>query len=327
MLDPVVKMDRVAHVLSQMGRYGGQKIQHSDYTFILCPYHSEKTPSGRVFHTPSRSPGYFKCYGCGASKSWNELATDIGLEPFIKPNPKKDEYAMTLSSFKERDDKEPEYSLEELPKKKWRSIPSKLLRDLGAKQMVLGYGQPMVWLPVYIGGRLRGYVRSYWKKPKVGPSHMNKSGQWSKKYGLFPFDFALEMMQEQGHKTMAIVEGPRDALRLLQYKIPAVSILGTQSWTPQKALLFETYGVSTVVVIMDGDPAGIEATKKARSFLEGQINRIRSFKLWKVQGNPYPMWKRLPNDEQKARKGELWDPGNCPEYVLDIIRKRFFKGN
>ena len=74
--------DKLEFVKSQCRTLPGAKF-HEDYTMIRCPFHSDKNPSGRINHSVySRSPGFFKCYGCGATATWNELAPLIGCTPF-----------------------------------------------------------------------------------------------------------------------------------------------------------------------------------------------------------------------------------------------------
>lgn len=322
--------DRARSVEDQLRTYTGKKIQGPDGTTILCPFHSERTPSCHIFHGPrAYVPGYFVCLGCGAKGRWDVIAPAIGLEPF-KNGPARPLEARPLAKPKEDETVDStDFEIKRLPKNKaWRGFETNWLHEVGCKLMVTSWGTKFIWMPVIVGGRTRGYIRGRMRKDPAGkyPSYLNKSGTWSKTHGLFPFDYAISMMGRS--KTIVLVEGPRDALRLLYHGIPAMAILGTNTWSPKKVDLLELHGVRKVILLMDGDPAGIAATEKIAPLLKDMF-RTKVLKLWNMRGSPYKEWwkaleKRDPA-EAKARKGELWDPGSCPEWVLDGIKERFFR--
>lgn len=325
--------NRRQHVVDQLALYAGTKKHLGDSTFIICPFHSEKTPSGRVFHSPtSRNPGYFTCYGCGTKVRWNELAPKLGLRPFsTRP---RDEYAAAVSLKLSEDLAEfkPEcLEFEPLPRNKiWRTIPTNLLRDLGAKLCRVDhpdYGllKPKIYLPVLVNGELRGYIKARINKSPDYPAYINASGNWSKTCGLFPFDYAVKLMLSLGSTTIVLVEGPRDALTLLALGIPAVSILGTQSWSDAKSRLLELAGVETVVLMMDGDCAGIKATERLSKLLD-LVFTVNIVKLWALKDSPYRQFKDFdePSKTAKARGVALWDPCSCPRSIHTRIQTLYF---
>lgn len=322
------RQTQLSIVQSAMASYSGRAVRTENYTMICCPYHDDSTPSGQIFHgLTTRVVGYYKCLGCGARRTWNELAKDQGWQTFkgVKPD---DRYAMELPERKEEVAKEEvTFTLSSLPKKKrWRTFPTKFLKDVGCKLGTYEYGRKFVYMPVLVGGRERGYIRAALRKDPTGkyPSYLNKKGTWSKKYGLFPFDYTIEFMESLDSATVVLVEGPRDALRLLYYGIPALAVLGTQTWTAHKARLLELHGVRNVLLMFDGDPAGIAASKLVQPDIR-DLMRCRDLELWNMRGSPYREWSKLDEDERKERKSELWDPGNAPERVLRSIRNRYFK--
>lgn len=305
-------------------------------TFICCPWHSEKTPSGRVNHDSSgRGAGNFKCYGCGKTAGWNELAATLGLERLAKHGFPKDgsvpvtpENRFLTELFQEKKiaASQEEITLFDLSdpiskklgiSRRWRGYSVPFLETIGAKiAFVEDTHRYYLWLPVYIRKKLCGHILAATKKPtdKSIPSYLNASGPWSLKKGLFPFDSAVALMNQLGFKTLVIVEGPRDALRLISLGFPAVSMLGTHSWTDSKSRQLELSGVERVVVMTDGDDAG----KKAASFLrtgkrpgaqEKSITPLREFfklktvKLWELE---------VPEDHGEDK----FDPGNLPEELL-----------
>lgn len=338
--DFVSVSNRRQFVEQQLASYAGEKKELSGSALIICPFHSEKTPSGRIFHSPTtKAPGYFICYGCGKRSNWNELAPLIGLQPFTKQRPK-EEFANfsllpsgeTIASVKsEVSLKQEEIAFSALPANKvWRSIKTNLLISIGAKQCRVnheehGWLQKKIYLPVLINKELRGYIKARLTKHADFPSYINASGSWSKTHGLFPYDYAIQMMQELGSTTMVLVEGPRDALMLLQLGIPAMCILGTQSFSATKAKLLELAGVEKVVLFMDGDCAGRAATQMLAPKLRHMF-QVRIIKLWALKGSPYLQFgaEEEPSKAAKLAGVQLWDPGSCPTWITDKLKTTFF---
>jgi len=275
-------------VKNQLARYSGQKRATNDHTFVCCPFHSEKTPSFRIFHSESTlSPGIGKCYGCGAKEKWDNFADKLGLEPFER-GPPKVEYSFDLGVERTVDDLLNTEEVEvlqysDIDFKRWRGISARLLKRVGAKLCQKRYeggswSAPMLWLPVKVNGQVKGYIKARLKKEEGLVSYINASGKWSLNYGLFPYDYAVKLMEQAGLATMALVEGPRDALRLLDEGIPACAILGTQSWSEKKSMLIALADVSRVIVITDSDRAG----DKARDLLDPSLRkffRVKHFHL------------------------------------------------
>lgn len=309
---------KLDHVIQQLDRYSGPKKRlNASSTFVSCPFHSERTPSGRVFHSAtSENPGYFKCYGCGQTGNWDEVAPKLGLSPYKWSKPVK-QYAVPLRPADAEPD-EPDLKFSSIPKGKvWRQIKTDFLISLGCKKVRVIYdgfrpGPVMLYLPVMVKGRERGFIRARLKKVDGKPSYLNKSGGWSKDYGLFLYDQAVALMHESGIKTLALVEGPRDALRLMSIGIPAIAILGTQSWSKRKSRMIELTGARRVVLCMDGDDAGLAAIELIKPLLVDLI-RVRTFSL---TGPDSPYWHYRSEDEptktMKAKGIESWDPGNMP---------------
>ena len=312
--DAVSRMKKLAFVKSQLQSYPGEKKPGpNDSTFILCPFHNEKTPSGRVFHSnTTRSPGYFRCYGCGTHCSWDTLAVKLGLRPWRRVKPS-DEYAAAIPMVSTEEDAEKQgrgrlVLGRPLPRDKvWRSLPTNFLIKLGARFCTMYYPdsdyttEDFIYLPCHVRGSLKGFIRARLRKEPEKPSYLNKPGPWSHIYGLFPYDYAISLMENTTGNTIVLVEGPRDALRLCHLGIPTMCILGTHSWSPAKSRVLELGGVDNVMLFMDGDKAGRLATEELESALQ---------LLFNVQS------MRLPMDENK------WDPGNCPLWMLDKLKRR-----
>jgi 5S rRNA maturation endonuclease (ribonuclease M5) len=158
-----------------------------------------------------------------------------------------------------------------------------------------------------VNGKEYGHTDALFDKPAKGKgtSYLNKKGAWSKTHALFPFDQAIRLMNELGIKTIVLVEGPRDALRLIRAGIPAIAIFGTKSWSLMKVRLLQLAGVERIVLCMDGDPSGQDATDHILPTIEDGFE-VKVIKLWVVA-------KKLKRDKI--------DPGNMPTGVLRRLEK------
>jgi hypothetical protein len=271
---------------------------------------------------------------------WDKFAERLGLQPFgpppdvIRAQPLNEEYldgelledgaqskTETLDLFPL--DKEAANKLG-LPKTNWRGYSFKFLRGIGAqlcfKQESRRY---YVYLPVNVNGVEEGYIKAQAEKPadKKWPSYLNKPGKWSSSKGLFMFDQSIALMKTAGLKTLVVTEGPRDSLRLFRDGIPAVSLLGTQSWTRAKAMTLALSGADRIVTCLDGDKAGKSATRLIVTGLPNKdserrptsppdlrdlLDEVKTFKLWQYA-------------ERDGVKD--YDPQSMPEDVLEELRK------
>jgi hypothetical protein len=319
------------------------------HSFILCPFHGEKTASGRIFHNPLRHGiGRFKCYGCGRTARWNEVAELLGVDKWGDskdrpaeldvPKTNTNLYKNSLLPVKTTSKSEPgehvpdqffdldEYNSAKIGLKQnlWRGYPIDFLRKvIGVRILYSGkFERFYVWLPVFVNRRLKGHIKAQAHKPKSKkiPSYLNASGAWSLTHGLFPFDPAIKLMRELGISTLILVEGPRDALRLMQAGIPAMSMLGTQSWSNQKTRLLEFAGVHRLVLFLDGDDAGKNATRFLRTGYRlvsdpevtirplGETFDLKIIRLWNA---------KIPEDHPEPKL----DPGNVPDRFLNKLKR------
>lgn len=320
---------RLKHVLSQLDRYAGEIKRTSISSFILCPFHSERTPSGRISHGPdTRSPGYFKCYGCGRTAKWDELAPILGLKPISWSKPE-EQTALRIvrRTDGEKGEIKREIQLTSLPKgKRWREIPTDLLRAIGCKKGHFYYpeedvhGRPWVYMPVLVHKELVGYIRGALKKEADRPSYINSPGGWTKDYGLFPYDYTAVLARKL--RYVVLVEGQRDALRLLRMGIPALAILGTQSWGAKKSRLVELLDIDFAVLLMDGDDAGLAAIELIRPQLRKLVNTVE----FSLTGKDSPYWpfrkKKAPAKSAKLKGVELWDPQNLPGWKMKELKRQ-----
>lgn len=221
--------------------------------------------------------------------------------------------------------------------KRWRTIKTSLLRKLGGKQAIRYFAKSKRWddetfvyLPVMVHGEQKGYFLARTKKVKDKPSYLlapSTGDAWAKNWGLWPFDYSVNLMRKLGKETIVVVEGQRDALRLLSMGIPAVCMFGSKSWSENKSRILEVSGVRRVIQFFDGDDAGISATEFTRPFLTGMFD-TKSVNLWKVSGSPYLDYAHIEDEKERklaadADGVEFWDPGACPEWIVNRIKDKW----
>lgn len=336
-MDAVLKLNKLDFIKAQLATYGGEKKEYAERTLIRCPFHNDTNPSGSL-SLNSTYAGYFRCYSCGTRANWDELAEKLGLQPFKRSEPK-EEYAVDLMARAEafleqkklyREDKFKFWSIP--PNKRWRSIPTNLLIELGGRMCYKWSDDYQRWgstkfiyLPVNINEEQVGFFRARLKKEGDQPSYFNAAGHWSRTHGLFPFDHSVQLMQNLNSSTMVLVEGQRDCLRLISQGIPAMCIFGTQSFSDHKAKLLELAGVKHLLVMMDSDEAGMKGTEKVKEACTGMF-KLTILKLWSMKNSPYLQFVDHENPTKAAKEAgvELWDPLSCPQWILDKIKRKYF---
>lgn len=245
-----------------------------EYALVQCPFHKqgqETHPSMMInLDNPRFQEGFCYCMSCGEKGDWNKVASALGLEE-IEKGSHGTSTSFSVRNLKLQTPSLKETSILEVPWKKkdsWRGIKGDLLCSLNAMLTFNSITKErQLILPAAIIGEVVGTIScSLTKKAKEkGSSYFNSSGPWVRR-ALFPYDKAIEVCnsaaQNKGYRLpVCIVEGPRDALNLLQYGVPAVAILGTQNWTKASIPLLSIFDASNYVILMDGDAAGATAAE------------------------------------------------------------------
>lgn len=305
-------------------------------TMMLCPFHSERTPSGKINHDPA-SPylGRYFCWGCSARFSWKDFSSKVGLAPLNGkefhsenvPHFMTEFYQEELLGVKakevvdKKEDRERPFTaenFEEIVGDKWRGFGFDFLSKIDNIRFRKRFrkleegGWEDFWcvrLPVVVNGIERGHSDALLEKPEKGSSYLNMKGDWTHSYGLFPFDYAVRLMRRKNIHTMVLVEGQRDALRLLRTGIPAVAIMGTKSWSVMKIRLLELAGVNRIILCMDGDGPGEEASELLEPTLTEGFD-LHVVKLWVVA--------------KKLNRKKI-DPGNMPVRELRQLKNLALK--
>ncbi len=324
----------------ELAKVKGKKEQGSS-VYICCPFHRERTPSFGINTDPNlvkkgkKVPlGFGHCFGCGGKGNWNEIAELLGLKKLKNMRSDgtfKEEYVAPMSDKlkKELFDNEGGLTLQDIEKEwgcvlsypiekteEWRGYSGKLLKKIGCWVSVDEYDNKCLLMPVKVNGEIVGAQKALWEKSKNKKysSYMNYAGEWIRDVGLFPYDYTEKMLEKTGLRFVVLVEGARDALRLLSKGIPALAILGTNNWSNKKLELLTLLDIDYIVLMMDADEPGVEARTAIKKASEKKIE-VRSVKLEKIQESIVG----------KFEKKDAWDPGNVPEKVLDKIIEKLLK--
>ena len=346
MNDQLTQQQQIDFVRTQLSMYSGDKKEFGGYVMIRCPYHPDNTPSAKI-NLMGKSPGFFTCFACKDKKlSWNRVAPDLGLQPWGRMKPKV-MYSTNLrldetwkEGIQDSDFDRGKFRFKEIPKNKlWRTIPTNLLSELGGKlcykwsEYTNDYGTtPFLYFPVMVNEEQKGYFLARLKKEKDKPSYLlakkTRNTGWSISYGLWPFDYSINLMRSMESKTVVLVEGQRDALRLILSGIPAMCIFGTKSWSDSKARILDSSGVRRVVLFFDGDCAGKDATESISDLISEKSNYLRCSieELWDVRGSPYRRFRKEDSPTKAAKEAgvDLWDPCSCPNWVIQDLKERYY---
>lgn len=272
--------------LEKLPSWRGGGFKQNNY-WIRCPFHgggTEKTPSVVINLVENQKwpIGTFHCFSCGKHGDWNVLARELKLKEFNVDkfqaeiasdvfSREDEENLFGMSIFKTQD------SVEWPRDKKWRSISGKLLNKIGAKFTYSDIiKDTQIYLPVNVMGEEIGGINALLtRKDKSQKAYFNKPGAWSHK-ALFPYDYVSNSMNTN---LIALCEGPRDALNLIQHGLSALAILGTGTITGEnkrglknKCDLLLNLDPDLVLLMFDPDGAGRRATNAAYKYLQDKVN-------------------------------------------------------
>ncbi|QJT71177.1 DNA primase [Vibrio phage vB_VcorM_GR11A] len=283
--DGVSKAHRV--ILKEIEKIPGYKKYTHKTVEILCPFHAgDSSPSCGIYVAPDgRAPvGWTYCLGCGTSVHWNVLAKKLGLEHIEGKDTKRDSTGFSDQSMNRirksllaaGGNSIGDYMAEwQMPlplpflSQEWRGISGALIKEMGC---MVGIDrrekEPFLIMPVNVRGKMIAAIKARFAPKDGSPSYVISDDSPLRTKGLFMFDHVRDMLKSGKYKWVVLVEGQRDALRLIQYGIPAVAMLGVSSWSEKKKRLLLSLGVG-IVLCMDGDKAGVGAMRQLREDLTG----------------------------------------------------------
>lgn len=277
-------MDNRDLIVQELEKYGGYKKDASAYRMVVCPFHDDRNPSCGVKIEHGSTLGDFHCFGCGERGSWNKFAEKTGLLTInvwdntvsvghVDINTRTHlYYALTKKDvFSEFGVPEAVPWIDSID---WRGFSGRFLNRVGA---YIAYDQykntAQVLFLVEFGGEIRGGVKAVFQKGK-GSSYFTTKGNWVNQYGLLFFKQARTLIKNNGYNFVVLVEGPRDALRLLRNGIPAIATLGAEAVSKEKAMLVETLDIDTVYCLPDNDSGGEVLWRNVRSVFKTKAKKI-----------------------------------------------------
>jgi len=318
------KISAVDIIMEEIARYGGKQKRTQTHRIVLCPFHKESHPSCSINISGTKvSVGTFKCWSCNKSGNWNIFADKTGLKKIKKWQAKlsdatyhgvsEDEERAMLGSSMSHTDLADALAVEELgdwqAKKEWRGLPGKLLVKLGCKFVIdRRSDEPMLLCPVVINGETVGGVKAILeKKRKRQLAYITSKGSWVKDLGIFPYDHVRKMLRRKKLRFIILVEGPRDALRLISEGLPAVAILGANNFGTKKALkLFGIGELDYIFTMPDNDAGGTLMHKLIRKSFKGMS------KVYQI---------KLPRKKDKHKNLIKIDPMSAPQEVIDDLKE------
>jgi len=298
-------------VISEMEKLGYHP--RRDEIKIVCPFHNDSNPSCHVMLGGQKYlPGTFHCFSCGASGGWNKLAAALSLKTYANyPSNKKTPDMPTgasnvenpfavisdyISSSVVKEEKiRTLEGLEELPARfSWRGLSRSFLLSLGAKYYWDKNNDIyFLYLPITKSGIYQGYTLCALKKG------------FKPKYQLFVDSSRNFLLYDQMpvNSPIVITEGHFDALRLFYEGIPAVALFGVENWSATKKEMLIAKNPRKVIICMDGDDAGKQATIKI-------FESLRAGALVDVFWLPF------------IEGPEKMDPGNMPSEYVEALRNK-----
>lgn len=322
------EVDAFEVVKAQLSLYGGRQKPAGEYMMVQCPFHEDGSPSCGVYMRidhPSKRFGYFNCLGCATSGPWNVFAAQTGLQTINEWDTKEktignitsaeDERALlgesgvTLRSvLKHMDCMEAQPWPDNIP---WRGFKGSLVAEVGGMIINDNYNENVaVLFPIRINGKVKGGVKAiYEKRYKAQLGYITMKGEWVNKYGIFLYDYVKNMIAVNEYTFVILVEGPRDALRLVKLGLPAVAILGANTLGKQKAMLLASMGVDYIYAMPDNDKGGSVMWKNVKESLADKAT-VRRLKL--------------PVERDEEGKIIKVDPFNAPIAIINTVKDLMF---
>lgn len=289
-----------------------QPKQVGNSIWIKCPWHKngqESTPSLKINAVGENGypPGSWTCFGCAPRKggAWRILAKKLGIAKggnTLEATPISD-----TSKFLGEDDNEDHEQLLNYPlvpeSMTWRGISGKLLNRLEARY-IGEYNTPRVYLPFVQNGEWLGGVQCSYDGSE--PKYIYEKNIPIRQL-LFPFDYVKRLKP----RYVVLCEGPRDALNLLQYDIPALANLGGfTTWSEDKAEQVSFLNVKMVVLAFDPDKVGRRLTSVAKRDLSTYVSATPRFK----------MKSEIKEGKNIIREKE--DPGNLSKKRISYLKAK-----
>lgn len=265
--------------------------------------HDSKTASLSIH----RTTGAFYCFGCKVKgPNWNALAEKIGAQQLGQADLGDPFHLlaeqMSLYLQQRKPIKVP-WDLQPWDRGPWRGLSESFLRVVGARHW---YDDAVradrIWFPINQYGELVGWVsRRLDHDPHM--KYRNATGMPSKEI-LYPLDVVAHHLDT---RTIVLVEGPVDALRLVHDRVSALAILGTNNFDPSNLVTILNLGCHKIVIAMDNGQAGMAARQEIAGHAEQYGFDISHFYCPIVTG---------PNGPTDT------DPGDMPAWAVQNLQQQ-----
>lgn len=319
---------KVSHIKSELAKLPSAVFEEKQIK-ILCPFHDDHNPSLDVSlvrvpkvkdgETIIYPVGTFNCWSCKTSGGWNKLANKLGMvgwevedaeKAAERPQNQFNQLAQELEMIRNSAPVEYQKPRTEGPwQGTWRGLTGSFLRSVGAEKYWDRVDEAYrIFLPYQnVQHRLIGHILA---RPDNSP--IPDKRKYINSVDLPSQDNWYCLNFEAEPKCVVICEGPFDVLRLRSQGIPAIGALGTNQISDVKIMALMSKGCHQVVLALDADRAGDDATKLFNA----------EFTKWGFQVIDLGLkaYRKNPADEN-----EKVDPGNCPQEAVDNL-KRYLEG-
>jgi hypothetical protein len=290
------KAELTAFLIDQLTTHGVRLARRMDSSGWIKAYciggHDRRAPSLGI----NKTSGHYHCFGCSIHGTWNDLAALIGAEALTEENAP-DPFTVLANQIGSQLAKEEQkdLALSCLPReikpwrKSWREVSAETMRAASAyKWFDDGSRCYRILLPVWLyDEEPMGWIARRLDKSKYTPYRNSTSLEGLIKYVLYPYHLVRKMRHT---RSVVLVEGPYDALRLVDRGIPALALLGVENYARTCHIHLTNLGVKTVIMGLDNDNAGALATPK----IVERIRRDFEIKYWR--------YKSKDPGESKARE-------------------------
>ena len=261
--DAIRRQARFAKILDH---YGFKTVGTGEQRFILCPFHSESTPSCSVH----LAKGLFHCFGCGAAGSIFDFvammercelraAAEVVANLFPLSEQRNGAISAERSNVSHTPPLSRTLSLDPShPYLVGRGLSPEAIAVFGLGYCSCGPMQGRICIPIHDAeGRLIAYA-GRWAGESV-PEHVHRY--------MLPRGFRKSLVLFNLHRipdarSIVLVEGYWSAIRLHQLGLPVAGLMGTSISAAQIALLANR-GTRYVTLLFDGDEAGFRARERA----------------------------------------------------------------
>jgi|GEM_PF-2625626 len=290
-----------AFIIGELEKRSLQYDVRRDFIHVVCPFHPNSGTKLKLGF--SRKTGGMHCWVCEKKGHWNEYAELKQLESFRVNDPRLQDFKALARQFDELLHEKHVESPDWLERwhGRWRNLDGPFLRSIPSYMWFdEASGAKRILWPVYMDDQFKGCMAARLHHD-TWPKTRNLAGINAARI-LWPFDHPLV----RDSRSIVLVEGQFDALRLLSQNIPAVSIMGTGNWSVHKLNRLAARGVERIVIAMDGDVPGELAADEIRAAAQNRFD-VRTF--------PLPD----PTPEERACGIDALDPGNCCERYVRLI--------